>query len=113
MNGPTNIPVLWQPDALFKSGVLYFLSVHLGRHANLNQNSMAQGFRSYSLPAIRAVLLYSPVGLRRMFLVIDRLFFDAGELLELTLATVGGYLGLLTALARYHSFKEVVEPSGR
>ena len=43
----------------------------------------------------------------------DRLFFDAGELLELTLATVGGYLGLLTALERYDSCEEVVEPPGR
>ena len=52
-------------------------------------------------------------GFSGLFLVADRLFFDAGELLELTLATVGGYLGLLTALERYDSCEEVVEPPGR
>ena len=49
-------------------------------------------------------------GFSGLFLVTDRLFFDAGELLELTLATAGGYLGLLTALGRYHFFAETIDP---
>ena len=73
----------------------------LGISASADQGSTFKVWSGGTYPLFNLGFYIAFLGFAAGYLVIDQMLFDAGELLELTLATAGGCFGLLSAREQY------------